>query len=108
MSSRTDEIWDGDSEDAMTFNGVQVAVTCRKCRQTGERIVAYCGPTQRAWNYDDVPPTPATVNRIRFGRFIWRAKEKDSSNRQCQMSGEHFHLHCTHCQFKWTEALPVE
>lgn len=103
MSSTT-EIWDGDGEDAMTFNGQQVALTCVKCRQTGERIVAYCGPTQRTYNYEDVP-SPTTANRIRFGRFIWRGKDKDGDTKQCQMDGEHFHLHCTHCQYKWTESL---
>ncbi len=102
MSSGTDEIWD--NEDAMEFKGVQVSLTCVKCRQTGERVVQYCGPTQRAWNYEDVP-TPATANRIRFGRFIWRAKEKNSDTKQCQLDGEHFHLHCQYCQFKWTEPL---
>lgn len=104
IDGTTDEMWDGNGEDAMTYNGQQVALTCVKCRQTGERIVVYCGPTQRAWNYDDVP-SPAAGNRIRFGRFIWRAKEQSLENKQCQLDGEHFHLHCTHCQYKWIEPL---
>ncbi len=95
-------IWD--SEDAMEYKGNSVAVTCGKCHQTGERVQQYCGPDQRAWNYDDVPAT-ATANRIRFGRFIWRAKETSTNNKQCQLDGEHFHLHCQHCQYKWTEPM---
>ncbi len=102
MSSRTDEIWDGDGEDAMQYNGVQVALTCVKCRQTGERLVLYCGPEQRAFNYDDVP-TPHVPAR-RWGRFIWKAKQP-KLDQQCKLDGEHFHLHCTHCQYKWTEPL---
>ncbi len=104
MSRPSGDIWD--SEDAMEFKGQQVAVTCSKCHQTGERVQQYCGPNQRAWNYDDIP-TPVTVNRIRFGRFIWRAKDDSHDTKQCQLDGEHFHMHCQHCQYKWTEPLTV-
>ncbi len=100
--NRTDEIWDGDGEDAMTFNGQQVAVTCVKCRQVGERLPQYCGPQQRFHDYDAVPDPAIRVRR--FGRLFYRPKGKPKDDR-CKMSGEHFHLHCQHCQFKWTEPL---
>jgi hypothetical protein len=65
--------------DAMEYNSQPYSVNCEKCRQPGERIIVYCGPDQRNLNYDDQP---------------------------CQLDGEHFHLYCTHCQFKWIEPLP--
>lgn len=103
MNRGDEDIWSGDE---MEFKGVQVSLTCVKCHQTGERILGYCGPEQRAWNYEDVP-TPHVPAR-RWGRLIWKAKQKVDPTKQCQLDGEHFHLHCTHCQYKWTEPLDVE
>jgi hypothetical protein len=85
--------------DAMEYNSQPYSVNCEKCCQPGERMIAYCGPEQRNQNYD----VPVARTR-RFGRILWKPKSQDS--RECPLDGEHFHLYCTHCQFKWTEPLP--
>ncbi len=100
MTSSTDEVW-ADSEDAMEYSGQQVAVTCEKCRQVGERLPQYCGPKQRFHDYDAVPEP---IQVLRFGRLFYKPKGKSDDNR-CKLEGEHFHLHCTHCQFKWIDPL---
>ena len=99
--NRGDDIF---SEDAMDYVAQPGAVNCAKCRQHGERNVAYCGPEQRRQEdyWDGYGANPTVTRRF----LLWHIKRRPTEDRKpCKVEGEHFHLWCQHCQFKWTEPL---
>lgn len=98
-----------DDDDTMEAHFNEVAVKCVKCNQHGERSNSFCGPGQRyddGWWENPLGPGKASAYIRLFG---WSLRhDKSEHTRYCQIAGEHFHLSCQHCRYRWTEPIRKE
>lgn len=99
----TEDLW---GDDSMDYVAQPVSVNCVKCHQHGERNVAYCGSEQRRTedHWDSYGSSPQETHNFLWWTFT---RKHQDTRKPCKVEGEHFHLYCQHCQFRWTEPLPT-
>ena len=87
------------SNDEMTVTHPRAAMTCAKCLNVSERIMIYCGPTQRIST--GIDPWGAVLRDDEIDKL-----DEDLQAKFCAGDpDEHFHLACPVCHYRWIENL---